>query len=159
MTAAQTRAGKVQERAIVRWAKTHGFPHADRVIRTGAGNGYAHRADEGDIWLAPGVVVQSKRLSPVNRAERAVAVWLEQTEAQRVAAGADIGLLVVRREGCADVGQYWCHLRMSDLQRLTWPDATPADLGVGDPPLRLQLRDVAVVLRAYGYGQALEGRA
>ena len=38
------------------------------------------------------------------------------------------------------------------------PDATPADLGVGDPPLRLQLAHVAVVLRAYGYGQPLEGR-
>lgn len=152
------RLGKEQERTIVRWARCNGFAHADRVVRTGAGRGYGHRADEGDVWLCPGVIAQSKRLAPVNRMERAVPVWLEQTEAQRVAADADVGLLIVRREGCADVGQWWCFLPLDDCLKLCQVGEIVrrgVDRGI---PARLQVGDTARLLRAYGYGDPLDSQ-
>lgn len=149
------RVGKAQEQAIVRHAKANGFPGADRIIRTGAGKGYAVRADEGDIWLCPGVIVQSKRLSPVTRMERAVIAWMIETEAQRVAAKAEYALLIVRREGTANVGHWWAHLYLRDLVWL----ATKHKHNVGDDHeerVRLTVADAYTLLRAAGYGTPVE---
>ena len=146
--------GKEQERHIVRHAKANGFPGADRIIRTGAGPNYSVRPDEGDIWLCPGIIIQSKRLSPPNRAERAVAGWLDETRAQCIAAGADYGVLIVRREGTADVGEWWAWLCVADVIRLhsgtrialfNW--ARTARM-----PVRLTVADAYILLRSSGYG-------
>ena len=153
------RLGKEQERRIVRWAREHGFPFADRIVRTGAGKDYAHRADEGDVWLCPGVVVQSKRLSPPNRAERAVPGWMIQTEFQRAAAKADVALLIVRRAGTADVGEWWCFLPAFILARLLWIGATSTTWARADFPVRLLVSDAAKLLIAAGYGSDTEGAA
>ena len=145
------RVGKDQEQAIVRHAKANGFPGADRIIRTGAGKGYAVRPDEGDIWLCPGVIVQSKRLSPPNRMERAVAGWLAETRLQRYAAKADHAVLIVRREGTADISKWWAHLYLHDLIYLA------ADCGIRNDsvPVRLTVADAYTLLRAAGYGTAI----
>lgn len=147
--------GKTNERAVVRWFRNNGFPGADRVVRTGAGKAYAHRADEGDIGLAPGVIAQSKRLSPVNRMERAIPGWMAETEAQRVAAGADIALLVVRREGTTDVGEWFAWLPLWQVSAIHGLTRYP----LASCPVRFQVANVAQLLRAAGYGEPLDEAA
>ena len=158
--------GKKQEQAIVRHAKANGFPGADRIIRTGAGKGYAVRADEGDIWLCPGVIVQSKRLKGKTVAgttqakstaemELEVPEWLAQTEAQRVAAKAAHAVLIVRRFGFSDVGKWWAFFSFYDLCYLAgvFGMRQPQLVGV---PVRLTVADAYTLLRAAGYGTPAE---
>lgn len=146
--------GKEQERRIVRWCRDHGFPKADRVVRTGAGRDYAHRPDEGDVWLAPGVIAQSKRMSPVGRAERAVPQWMRETEAQGLAAHADVALLIVRREGTTDVGEWWAFLHLGTLIDLV------DGRGIwGSESVRMTVADAATLIRVAGYGEPLRGAA
>jgi hypothetical protein len=149
MTAAHTNRGKTTERMVVRWARDHGYPHAERVRRTGYTVHGRTDADEGDIDLAPGVVIQVKALRPASRAERAIGRWMAETEAQRHAGGADLGILVVRRDGTADVGEWWAWLPLTSLELLR-SDGTlpPADT----TPVRLQLGHLVTLLRAAGYG-------
>ena len=145
------RVGKDQERAIVNHARANGFPGADRIIRTGAGKDYAVRADQGDIWLCPGVIVQSKRLSPVSRMERCIKQWQAETNAQRIAAGAAFGVLIVRREGTTDVGDWWAWLTLTDLHILM-----ESNLSLTGVPVRLTVADAYTLLRAAGYGSAVQ---
>jgi hypothetical protein len=147
--ASRTR-GLVTEQMEVRWFRAHGFPRAERVVRTGYRTPERALPDAGDIALCPGVIVASKSLRPVNRAERAVPGWLTETEAQRVAAGAEVALLVVRRDGTADVGEWFCWLPYGWCCGL-----------VNGPPCRLLVRDACVLLRNSGYGSPLseEGTA
>jgi hypothetical protein len=151
------RVGKEQEQRIVRHAKNNGFPGADRIIRTGAGKDYAVRDDEGDIWLCPGVIVQSKRLSPPNRMERAITGWLAETEAQRVASRAAHAVLVVRREGTTDIGEWWAWFYFAGLFAIRgcriWDCWNFT--GTALMPVRLTVADAYTLLRTNGYGTPL----
>lgn len=155
--AASNNRGKATDRAIARWAREHGFPAADRIVRTGYRVPDRELPDAGDQWWAPGLLVQSKSLRPVNRMERAVPGWLAETEAQRQAAGADVALLVVRRDGTADVGEWWCFMEAWRFECLCNRSGKWA-YG-GRSPLRLLVRDAALLLRYAGYGSPLDEEA
>ena len=158
MTAANRRRGVETERAVAKWWRENGFPGADRTVRTGYRTATRAADDMGDLGLCPGVVVQVKSLRPANAAERAVPRWLDETESQRRAAGADVALLVVRRDGTADVGEWWCWLRYPALVQVGTGGAA-ALLGAESRagiPVRLAVADVCFLLRAAGYGDPIE---
>lgn len=150
MGAAEVRAGKETERAVVRWLRGNGFPGADRTRRTGGRSGPREWGDEGDVGLCPGVIAQVKRCQNTSRAERNVNQWMRDTRQQTTAAGAELGLLVVRRTGTADVAEWWCFVTVADLCLLA-ADHTPYP-GVADATVRLQMGDAALLLRAAGWG-------
>ena len=156
MTAAHRRRGAETERMIVRWAREHGYPGAERTVRTGYRTVERTLADEGDIALCPGLIGQSKALRPANAAERAVPGWLAETEAQRTAAGAAVGLLIVRRDGTADVGEWWAWLYLHDLLE-TASGRTPERIAPYPvfAPVRLLVADAVTLLRGAGWGEPL----
>jgi hypothetical protein len=153
VSAANRTRGLVTEQMTVRWFRDNGFPHAERTVRTGYRVATRELADAGDLGLCPGAIVAVKSLRPVNRAERAVPGWLAETEAQRVAASAEVALLVVRRDGTADVGEWWAWLTMHTLGELltTWTAPVPTTLHP-PAPVRLLVADGCRLLRAAGYG-------
>ena len=148
MTAANRNRGAVTERMVVAWLRAHGWPDAERAIVTGHRTRTRTRPDHGDVTGIPGVCVQVKSLRPVNAAERAVPAWMAETEAQRHASGADIGVLVVRRDGTAFVGEWFCWVPLSTVVMLT-SGLSSAELG--EVPLRLSVADAARILWRAGY--------
>lgn len=156
--AANTRSNSRQigadtERAVAAYFRDEGWAGAERRIRTGYRTAERTVADQGDLLGLPGLCVQVKSLRPVTAAEAATRLWLAETEQQREASGAALGLLVVRRWGTTDVGRWWCWLQTSTLKHLLTGDPE-AQLPEGwpDAPLRLELRDVVVCLKACGWG-------
>lgn len=147
--------GAETERLAVKGLRGLGFPHADRTIRTGHGSA---RLDLGDVDGTPGVVWQIKSMRPASRAETYVPGWLVETERQRKAASADVGVLVLRRERYL-APHWWAFVPLADL----------IDLGeleryerIGGPPrrgglvpVRLELADLCALLCAAGYGETL----
>lgn len=144
MSAKSTNVGKQTEQMVARWLRDHGYPHAERTVRTGYRTTARTLADAGDIDGCPGLCVQCKSLRPADRAERAVEGWLAETEAQRQQTGADLGLLIVRRWGTTDVGRWWAFLRLDTLAP-----------GHGGTPVRMEVRHAAAWLRVLGYGQPI----
>ncbi|MCF3939928.1 hypothetical protein [Gordonia tangerina] len=107
--------GDQYERDVLAIARRSGFPFAERT-RPG------RREDEGDIHLAPGVIVQCK-----DQSETRWRVWLAELNAQRLLARAAHGVLVVKRRGSG--GRPPLHLAvmpLDDLLRLL------CDCGYGD---------------------------
>lgn len=150
--------GKDTEQRLARYFRAEGWTGAERAVRTGFRIADRTVADTGDLTGMPGLCVQSKSLRPATRAEVAVPTWLRETEAQRVAGRAVLGLLVVRRWGTTDVGRWWCFLDLEELHALQ--SGQLGTVGVGGwnapdyqpTPVRLELRDVVTILRAQGWG-------
>ena len=85
-----------------------------------------------------------------------ISTIIEQTAEQAVAAGADFGILVQRRDGKADPGTWWAWLPAGDLAALI-EFARDSD-AVHAPdrhavPVRLELADLLPLLHAAGYGE------
>lgn len=153
MAKKDTDVGKDTEQRVARWLREDGgFPHAERTVRTGYRTAARELVDAGDIDGTPGIVWQIKSLRPAVRAEREVPGWLLETEVQRAAAGASVGLLVVRRWGTTDVGRWWCFLTAADLFGLADGFGGAAmDPGVL-MPVRLEVRHMVALLRGWGWG-------
>jgi len=151
--------GTDAERAVARWLAANGWPHAERRAPSGS-------ADRGDITGTPGICweVKSRKTPP---GDKQITDWLEETEQERLNAGADIGVLVVRRPGVGPqhAGRWWAYLTalglfdvyagMLDEGRvavwaMTWAAYT------GDIPVRLHLADVVTMLRKGGWGDPIE---
>lgn len=141
--------GKTAERAVVGYLREHGFPGAERTVRAGARNGQRVRADVGDIDGTPGLCVQVKNTPQASDAR--IPEWLAQAEQQRVAAGADLGLLVVKRSGAGHPGRWWAHLPLPELVGLI------AQTGCRPVPgtVRVELASLVELLRMAGYGTPL----
>lgn len=93
MTNRPKQIGTAGESAVVRYARTAGFPLADRLTLSG-------RYDRGDVLLAPGAVLEVKAGAAAKGASYGqVLAWLEETETERVNARADVAALVVQRRG------------------------------------------------------------
>ena len=142
--------GTRAETAIVRWAREHGFPSADRGPLRGA-------KDQGDVLLCPGIIVESKSHKSAAAGQvgaKQLHAWLMETDVEAEHAGADFALLVVKRSGTADPGKWWCYMRLGEWLRLTG-----AHLPLPDPsqPVCMSLASAAAVLRSAGYGTAPEG--
>jgi hypothetical protein len=148
VSAKSTNVGKDTEQRLARWLRDHGFPHAERTVRTGYRVAARSLADCGDIDGCPGLAIQAKSLRPADRAERAVEGWLTETELQRQTVGADHGVLVVRRWGTTDVGRWWAFLPAGVLG---------GDRAAAEPlaPVRLEVRHAFALLRCWGYGEPI----
>jgi hypothetical protein len=150
--------GKDTERRVVAYLRLRGMAGVERAVRTGfrAGNGRS-LADSGDLTGLPGICVQVKSLRPVTRAETMTGRWLAETELQRQAAGASVGLLVVRRWGTTDVGRWWCFLSVRDLFGMA--DGFSGRVLSETPelwaaPVRMELSDVVTMMQAWGWAPA-----
>ncbi|WP_424183834.1 hypothetical protein ACOBQX_17905 [Actinokineospora sp. G85] len=152
---ASRRRGADAERRLATWLRWNGWPHAERAVRTGFRGGGRTVVDPGDIVGTPALVWQVK-----DQAREQVEAWLVETEQQRLgapgAAPADLGLLVVRRRGKADPGRWWVWLPAERFVALVAD--TPA-IPHAPQPVRLELGDLVLLLRAAGYGDPLtEGK-
>jgi hypothetical protein len=140
--------------SVVRYLRTQGFGQAE--LRNLAG-----RYDLGDIVGIPGVVIECKGGKAAERAAAAqIGDWLTETEHERGNAGAEVGLLVVKRKGAGAqrVATHDAYLPLWQVVLLTgaWrADALPSNDDARRIPVRMALGDALTLLRAYGYGDVL----
>jgi hypothetical protein len=148
--------GKITERMLATFLREHGFPHAERAVKTGVVTRGRTVVDPGDITGTPGLVWQAKALRPLTRAENEVPAWMHETETQRMGAGATLGVLVVRRDQ-RPAEQWFAFVPLADLYGLRGV-VLPGLLDRLDAlavPARLYLGDLVVLLRSCGYGEPL----
>lgn len=143
--------GTKAETAVVRAARTRGFPHADRITLSG----HKDRSDVRlTLGLTAGIVVQVKGGQYAKTAsDQQIANWLHETETGRVNAGAAIALLVTQRTGIGlpNAHRWWAHLTVHTF--LTLLGATHAITPPNpDAALRMTLDSALALLRAAGYG-------
>ncbi|MGB5758854.1 MAG: hypothetical protein WBM50_18220 [Acidimicrobiales bacterium] len=108
--------GKVGERSVAAYLQAHGFPHAERRL---SGDG----GDTGDITGTPGLVIDAKN------APRSFTPgeFVNQLAAEIDNAGADHGVMFVKRRGKTDVGEWYALTTVADYVRLL------REAGYGDP--------------------------
>jgi hypothetical protein len=88
--------GTKGETAICRVFQTHGFPGAERRALGGAGFG----EDRGDLLICPGIVVECKWGKHAKNASlNDISRWWKETAREVRNAGAELGLLVIQRNG------------------------------------------------------------
>lgn len=114
MTAYHRRKGSSFERLIADYLKNHGFPFADRRVKTGA-------KDTGDIG---GVHVNVNELcSPSDRiaievkntAKLSLGTWASEAETERVNDDALAGVVVHKRHGKGQAKDQWVTLTLTDF--------------------------------------------
>jgi len=137
--------GTVAETAVVRYLRANGWPNAERRALRGA-------YDCGDVTGTPGVCWEVKAGQAASTAsDGQVALWLAETETERVNAKADIGILVLRRAGISgrNCGRWWAimPLQVVDVR---------APLRHRIDPVRLHLSTAVTLLHSYGYGDTAE---
>ena len=142
--------GTAAESAVVKAARRLGFPHADRLTLTG-------NKDRGDVGLCPGVILEVKGGQAAKGAsDSLIQSWLVETATERYNAGADFAFLVTQRAGIGfpNAHRWWAHMYAADfLTLLGAPISLAPNLFA---PLRMTLADALAVIRAAGYGEALE---
>jgi hypothetical protein len=162
VTKAHRDRGVATERLLAKFLREHGFPNAERAVKTGVVTRGRTVVDPGDITGTPGLVWQAKGLRPITAAENAVPGWMLETEQQRAGAGAGLGVLVVRRDQ-RPAEQWFAFLPVADLYRSaglqpTLDDSPPwgwqRDTIIAWPA-RLYLADLVTLLRSWGYGDRL----
>mgnify|MGYP006275677185 FL=1 len=92
--------GSQAERDVVKWLKQW-FPYADRRL-AGA------TLDKGDISGIPGVTIEIK-----NHATMKLAEWLGELEVEMKNDKAWTGVVLHKRKGKSDVGQWYCTMPAS----------------------------------------------
>ena len=85
MTNPSKQRGTAFETAIVAYLRDHGYPHAERRALHGT-------LDRGDVAGVPGVVIEAKATKAID-----LAAAVDEAEAERVNAGARLGIAVVKR--------------------------------------------------------------
>jgi hypothetical protein len=137
------------ESGVVKVARDLGFPAARRLALAGA-------ADEGDVLLCPGVIVEVKAGKAAKTASLAqIDLWWLETERERLAHGATVGLLVVQRAGYSpDRAAYWRAFMgaplMAQLQIVRGEFVHDHEFCV-----ETTFAKALLMLRGYGYGEAL----
>jgi len=91
------KAGTAHETHTVRWLKRHGWPFAKRITQKG-------NRDEGDISLGDGIPIM---VEAKNEKTIALAEYAKEMGAQVVNANAETGVVIIKRRGTTDVGQYY----------------------------------------------------
>lgn len=110
--------------------------------------------DKGDIINVPRVVIECKGGNAAETAgDKQVAKWLEETEAERRNAGADIGLLVMKRASYGEkrAGEWWCVMSVQTFTFLAGGSLARL-VGICGTPVRMHLRTAVALLKAAGYG-------
>lgn len=98
--------GTAGESAVVKWLCENGHPHAERRALQGA-------ADKGDIAGLPGVMIEVKNVKADMWGK-----WLAETEIETRNAKADVGMLVRKRVGRSDPGQWFAVMNLETANRL-----------------------------------------
>jgi Holliday junction resolvase-like predicted endonuclease len=129
--------GTAGETAVVRYAREHGFPLADRRVQKG-------RYDEGDVLLTVGAILEVKSGKAAATASyNQKMAWLAEAETERVNARADVTALVVQRNaygtGRVEWWEFW------------WTETFP----VGPLPACCTLANGLLRLRHSGWGDPL----
>ena len=109
------------ERKLADYFVSLGYENARRMIRTGT----VKHADEGDLDGLPFTVQAKTQAKPVTDAQ--ITAWLTATAAQRNARRHAVGLLIVKRNGHADVGKSWVHTDVLTISYLSgqWHGVNP----------------------------------
>ena len=102
MTNPSKNKGDRAERELVAWLQSNGHPHAHRS-RAG------FSADVGDILGLPGLVVEVKSAKTLR-----LGPWLDELDVEKRNAGVNDGVLVVRRPGWPDPGEWFAVRRVVD---------------------------------------------
>jgi hypothetical protein len=150
--------GATAERDLVRWLRDHGWPGAERYVRTGYRTATRTSADPGDVTGTPGLAWQVKNRADFDKPS-VLAACLAETEQQRAAENADFGLLVQRRPNYPIPADWWVWLGVLDLHRLLTPShRNPLSAGANPhgAPLRMSLGGLVPLLHAAGYGTGPE---
>lgn len=135
--------GTKAESAVVEVLKANGFPYAERRALKGS-------LDQGDVAGTIGLCWEVKGGKTAWYAsDGLIAEWMAETEAERINARADIGVLVVQRKG---IGPANAHRWWALMPANAWI------LGARKHgfPVRLLLSDACTLLRAAGYGDPLQ---
>lgn len=98
MTSPSKRKGTAAENAVVKWLRSVGFIHAERV-RAGWTD------DRGDIDGLPGVTIEVKNEKRID-----LAGYLAELAVEMHNGKADTGVVIVKRRGHTDVGQWYAVL-------------------------------------------------
>lgn len=142
--------GNLAERAVAKYLRLNGFPHAERAVRTGFTTTNRTVADPGDITGCLCMVISVKD-AQVERLTQ----WLTELDAmddREVPAGDEPArLLVHKRPGHADPSRWWCWMRAH-----TFTDLFNTETAFVFP-VRVELGDAVMALRAAGYGERIEG--
>lgn len=139
--------GTATATAVVKYLRTHGWPHAERRALTGA-------QDQGDITGTPGICWEVKGGKTAEQAgDGLIADWLDETETERRHAGADIGILITKRKGYSAIraASWIAHLDLTTWYALTGARA-PLPSSVSSQPVHLPLSTLVPLLHAAGYG-------
>lgn len=147
--------GKERERRVAKYLQVSGFPGAERTVRTGYRTGKREFRDQGDIDGTPGIVWQIKAVAENKWYQ--VPQYMADTDKQRDAAGADLGVLVIPRPRHADPATWWAHLWCHDLLRVAGTTSPSASSTAIPAPVhrflvRLELGHLVPLLRMAGYG-------
>ena len=142
--------GTHAEVAAMKWLREHGFPWCDRQPLRG-------NRDTGDLQLCIDVIAEVKNVAAGATGQPPqglLATWLMQTDVETENAGAEFGLLIVKRARMANPAHWFVYMRLGEWLRLTG-----AHLPLPDPsqPVCMSLASAAAVLRSAGYGTAPEG--
>lgn len=105
MTRSKAR-GTAFETLVVRTLKTLGFPQAERRALHG-------NLDKGDVAGCGPLVFECKA---AKRFE--LSAWLAETEQERLNAGAEYGILVVKRQGHGTGERQYAMMELKDMVRL-----------------------------------------
>lgn len=144
--------GTTFESQVVAYLRDNGFPQAERRALAGS-------TDLGDVTGCPGLVIECKGgKAAENASDGQVDAWLLETDRERANAGADIGVLVMKRKaiGAGNAGRWWAVMDlgvMVDIVGPTW------GYEVGSCPVRMHLANATSLLRDVGYGAPLVERA
>lgn len=87
---ANRRKGTAAESALVRFLQSRGWPYAERRALAGA-------KDKGDVTGTPGLCWEQKSAARI-----CIPEWMRETEIERVNAGADYGVLVIKPRGVGE---------------------------------------------------------
>lgn len=99
--------GSQAERDVARWLNQHGYPYAERSYGAGRPD------DVGDIDGIPGLCIEVK-----NHKTLALAAWLNELEVEVENARASHGVLVVKRRGRADPGNWYAIMTLQNWTEL-----------------------------------------
>jgi hypothetical protein len=144
--------GTRAETMVVNWVRTRGFGTAERMALHGT-------QDTGDIRLCPTVIIEVKAGAAANNAsDKQIETWLDDTDRERAAGNADIGVLVTQRprHGAARVGSWWAWTRVDTLADLRFGIREGDSYwGPDQPPVRIHLDAMLRILRWSGHGDPL----
>ena len=107
MSAYHRQKGSSFERLVADFFKAHGFPFADRRVKSGA-------KDKGDIG---GVGTDAGRLvlECKNTSKISLGTWAAEAETERLNDEALAGVIVHKRHGKGKPGDQWVTLTLTDL--------------------------------------------